>query len=155
MGGGIALGGPLGGPKSPVGDALGGPLRGAMRGEAGNVLGGGPKDIEGGPVGGPEGGGTNGVEATGGPITKGKAGKLLLDEAVTVGVAIGTDPGGTKVEAVGVGVGIGAPIGIGGGLRMAVGASSTKFFNRSFCVLVIAAAASISKWSSGLMPNSP
>ena len=145
MGGGTALGGPLGGPKSPVGDALGGPFRGAMRGEAGNVLGGGPKDIEGGPVGGPE--------ATGGPINKGEAGKLLL--AVTVGVAIGTDPGGTKVEAVGVGVGIGAPIGIGGGLRMAVGASSTKFFNRSFCVLVIAAAASISKWSSGLMPNSP
>ena len=88
-----------------------------MRGEAGNVLGGGPKAIESGPVGGPEGGGTNGVEATGGPITKGEAGKLLL--AVTVGVAIGTDPGGTKVEAVGVGVGIGAPIGIGGGLRMA------------------------------------
>ena len=85
MGGGFALGGPLGGPKSPVGDALGGPLRGAMRGEAGNVLGGGPKDIEGGPVGGPEGGGTNGVEATGGPITKGEAGKLLLDEAFTVG----------------------------------------------------------------------
>lgn len=132
MGGGIALGGPLGCPMSPVGDAFGGPLRGPMRGEAGNVLGGGPKDILVGPVGGPEGGGANGVEAVGGPIINGEARKLLLDEAVTVGVAIGTDPGGTKVEAVGVGVGIGAPIGIGGGLRMAVGASSTKFFKRSF-----------------------
>ena len=128
MGGGIALGGPLGCPMSPVGDAFGGPLRGPMRGEAGNVLGGGPKDI----LVGPEDGGANGVEAVGGPIINGEARKLLLDEAVTVGVAIGTDPGGTKVEAVGVGVGIGAPIGIGGGLRMAVGASSTKFFKRSF-----------------------
>ena len=117
-----------------------------MRGEAGNVLGGGPKELVGGP-----GGGCKGVEAAGEPKVKGDAGKLLL-----VGVAIGTDPGGTKVEAIEVveaveaGVGIGAPTGIGGGLRMAVGASSTKFFNRSFWGLA-ASAASI--WSSGLTPK--
>ena len=61
-----------------------------MRGEAGNVLGGGPKELVGGP-----GGGCKGVEAAGEPKVKGDAGKLLL-----VGVAIGTDPGGTKVEAI-------------------------------------------------------
>ena len=60
MGGGIALGGPLGCPMSPVGDAFGGPLRGPMRGEAGNVLGGGPKDK----LVGPEDGGANGVVYT-------------------------------------------------------------------------------------------
>ena len=140
-----------GGPPNGVGDALGGPAMGAIKGELGNVLlGGGPFMPLGGAraLGGPMGvelggpsavaaegptGGIRGVELGGpgvGGITKGEGGKLLL--AATVGTCVEasvTEPGGTKVEATGVDAGIGAPMGVGGGLKIAVGASSTKLGN--------------------------
>lgn len=113
--------------ENVAGDIIlgGGPILGAGP----RFMGGGPAFVKEGPifvVGGPTLGG--------GPILIGVRGLTLDDRVLTFGVEAarggrnGTDPGGTRVEEVGVLeiVGMGAPIGVGGGLNMAVGVLSTK-----------------------------